>query len=144
MKANTRQTNCTLHVTAPNNTAIAFRLIDSGLNNVSTYFHVETLGTPPQDCTDRYVLVSLEHTPCAAIIGGSQLNFHFQNLDMLVEVHTIDDQILTCFATQSSAMGQVQCKLKSYAKQIQQIKEFFFGTWFSNVTRYLTALACVR
>ena len=100
---NTLETNCTFHVTAPNSTAIAIRLIDSGVNDISTYFYIENVGTPPQDCTDRYVLVSVEHTPCAAIIGGSQFRFHFQNSDMLVEVRALDVQISACFGTQGSA-----------------------------------------
>ena len=86
-----------LYVTAPNNTSIAIRLINSSVNHISTYFYIENVGTPPQDCTDRYVLVSVEHTPCTAIIGGSQFRFHFQNSDMLIEMRTLDVQISTCF-----------------------------------------------
>ena len=115
----TRNTNCNLLVTAPNSAAIAIRLIDSGLNDVSTYFYTENVGTQPQNCTNRYVLVSVKHTPCTTIIGGSQFRLYFQNSNMLVEVQTMDVQISKCFDSNSSAMGQVQCELKSYAKQIQ-------------------------
>ena len=111
-------TYCSLLVTAPNSAAIAIRLIHSGLNDVSTYFYAENVGDLPQNCPDRYVLVSVDHTPCAVIIGGSQFILYFQNSNMVFEVHTIDAQISTCFDTNNSVMGHVQCELKLYTKQI--------------------------
>ena len=121
VQAFTRNTNCNLLVTVPDNTAIVIRLIHSSLNDtdISTYFYTESIGNLPKNCKDRYVLVSVDHTPCAVIIGGNQLRFHFQNIDMLVEVYTMDVQISTCFDPHVPAPGQVQCELKSYAKLTQ-------------------------
>ena len=136
--------NCNLYVTAPNNTAIAVWLIDSDLNDISTYFYTENEGILPQNCTDRYVLMSLDHTPCAVIIGGSQFRFHFQNIDMLVEVHAMDVKISKCFDTQSLAMGHVQCRLKAYTEQVLQEfdREHVWDYGYVNINRYLAECTC--
>ena len=137
------QTKCTLNVTVPNNTALSVRLINSGLNNVSTYFYMENVGNLPQNCTDRYVVVSVDHTPCVTIVSGSQFRFHFQNIDILVELYTVDFQISKCFHTQSTTIGQAQCKLKSYAKEIQQrIDKYWVSDGCVNMTRYLADCVC--
>ena len=112
---------CSIHVTAPNNSAIAVRLIESNVNNISTYFYIENVGNLRQNCSDRYMVVSVDHTPCTIIIGGSQFRFHFQNSDMLVELHTMNIQISTCFVTQSTAMEDARCKLKLHTRQINRI-----------------------
>ena len=138
--------NCSINVTAPNNTAIVVRLIKSNFSDISTYFYTENVGTLPQNCTDPYVLVSVDHMPCAVIISGSQFRFNFQNSDMLIEVHAMDVEISTCFDTQTLAMGQGQCKIKSYAGQIQpqMIYDQFYGRqigWL-DVTRYSADCTC--
>ena len=138
-------TNCSLHVTAPNNTAISVQLTESSLNNISTYFYIEYLGHLPQNCTDRYIAVSTDHTPCAAIISGNQFRLHFQNSDMLVEVHASDVQISKCFDSQSTACWPLQCKLKPYAKRIQHKIEYkrLHRDWpNAKITRYLADCTC--
>ena len=95
------------------------------------------------------MVVSADHTPCAVIIGGSQFRFHFQNSDMLVELHTTDIKNSTCFVTQSTATKEARCKLRSYIKQIQQnIVRYYdiylydiYRSWPS-VTRYLADCIC--
>ena len=143
-RAMSGEKNCNLYVTAPNNTAIVVQVINSDLNDISTYFYTENVGSLPQNCTDQYVLVSLDHTPCAVIIGGSQFRFHFQNSDMLVEVHAIDIKISKCFDTQSLAIGHVQCRLKAYTGQIQQEfdREYAWYYGYVNINRYLADCTC--
>ena len=120
-------TNCSLYVTAPNDSAISVKLIPSNLNDISTYFYMEHLDHLPQNCTDRYiVLSSVTQTPCAAIIitGGNQFKIFFQNIDVLIELQTTHVQISTCFYLQSVENWPLKCKFKSYAKRIQRKIEY--------------------
>ena len=126
------KSKCSIHVLAPNNSAIAVRLIQSNVNNISTYFYIENVGNLPQNCSDRYMVVSVDHTPCTIIISGSQFRFHFQTSDMLVELHTMDIQISTCFVTQSTAMEDARCKLKLHTRQIKQnIVRYWDEYWYA-------------
>ena len=143
------QSKCSMHVTAPNN-SVAVRLIQSDINNISTYFYIENVGNLPQNCSDRYMVVTVDHTPCTVIISGSQFRFHFKNSDMLVELHTMDIQISTCFVTQSTAMEDARCKLKLHTRQIKQnlvrnLDEYWYGvyrTYHFYVTRYSADCTC--
>ena len=146
-----KKSKCSIHVTAPNNSAIAVRLIQSNINSISTYFYIENVRNLPQNCSDRYMVVSVDHTPCTIIIGGSQFRFHFQTSDMLVELHTMDIQISTCFVTQSTAMEDARCKLKLHTRQIKQnIVPYWddylhYGVYRTNlfyVTRYSADCTC--
>ena len=140
--------NGSLHVTAPNNySAISVNLIHSNLNNISTYLYIEYLGHLPQNCTDRYIVLTTNHTPCAAIISGNQFRFHFQNSDigLLVEVQISHIQISTCFYSQRAASWPLKCELKSYAKRIQQkieYKDLSHDWGIVEATRYLADCKC--
>ena len=142
INAFTNEINCNLLVTAPNDTSISVKLLNSSISNATTYFYVEKLGNLPQNCADRYILVSVDFVPCIAMIRGGQFRFNFQNTEITLEMHTIDVQISSCFETHIDALEGVKCNSTSYAtkigKQIEKFEYYYYYFelfWFRFLTR---------
>ena len=126
INAFTNRTRCSLLVTAPNtSTAISVKLRKSDLHNVTTYFYMERLGNLPSNCSDRFVLVSVDHFPCVVVIGGNEFMFHIQNAEITLEIVNLDIQILPCLDTESPVLASKQCNSTSYITKMEQNVEHF-------------------
>ena len=124
LHANTNATNCSFLVTTENSTAISVTLLKSDINNVYTYFYIEILENATQMCPERYLLVSGSHTPCKVIIPGAQFRFHFQNTEMMLEINTEDNELLsTCYDTQYPLMEYKRCNVTTYLSEIKWSKQ---------------------
>ena len=119
LNANTNSTNCNVLINAENSTAISVTLLKSDINNVYTYFYIEILDNSTQMCPERYLLVSGSHTPCKVLISGNQFRFHFQNTEMMLEVHSEDVELPTCYNTQSPQVEFEKCNVTSYNSETQ-------------------------
>ena len=126
-------TRCSVLVTTPNtSTAISVKLLKSDMNNVFTYFYTEHLGILSSNCSDRFVLVPVDHFPCVVATGGNEFRFHFQNVKITVEIAILDLQILPCLNTGSPVFQSKQCNITSYATKMGQKVEQFEFTYEMN------------
>ena len=149
IEANTSVINCNLLVTTENSTAISVTLLNSDINNTYTYFYIEILDNPTQTCPDQFLLVSGSHTPCKVIIQGNQFKFHFQNTDMMLEIHTEDVELSTCYDTQTPLMRVERCNVVLYEGELQWSEEeqsFKYNYWevefTRNVVQYHSICTC--
>ena len=153
LNANTNSTNCNVLINAENSTAISVTLLKSDINNVYTYFYIEILDNSTQMCPERYLLVTGSHTPCKVLISGNQFRFHFQNTEMMLEIHTEDVELSTCYDTQFPLVGFERCNVTSYESEIQWHEEkqvFEYGHWnfdgdyeiTVNLVQYQAMCAC--
>ena len=152
LHAYTNSTSCSLLVTTENSTAISVTVLKSDINNVYTYFYIKILESATKMCSERYLLVSGSHTPCKVIIPGNQFRFHFQNTDMMVEIHTEEVELSTCYDIQLSRIGFERCNVTSYESEIQwsqKRQSFRYGKywWYRhNITvdvfQYQVMCAC--
>ena len=119
INAFTNGTSCSVLVTAPNtSTAISVKLLKSGMNNVTTYFYIEHLGNLSSSCSDQYLLVSLDHFPCALVIGRNKFVFHFQNTEITLEISTLDVPMLQCWDTDSPIFEPKHCNAIPYTTKM--------------------------
>ena len=89
INASTHETYCSFLVNAPNSTAISVSVLNSGINNVSTYFYIELLQSQIPKNSKRIKLISLDnYTSCVTIIQGNQLRFYFQNTNITLKYAT--------------------------------------------------------
>ena len=159
VKAFTNATNCSILVTAQTDTSsIMIKLLHSGLRGTKTYFYVEKLGNLPQDCPDRYVLVSVDFAPCTTMILGGQFRFFFQNTMINLEMRIVDVPVSSSIEKHINALEEVQCNSTIYETEIDKtIKPFEYRyhvesgrfDWYwktvkliVNVTHYLARCAC--
>ena len=137
VEAFTNATECSLLVTTEKSTAISVTLLKSNINNVYTYFYIESLDQPTQKCPDKYLLVSGSHIPCKVIIQGNKFRFHFQNTEMMLEIRTENVEMSSCYDTQTPLIGVTACNVTSYQSEIQWSRKrqsFRYGFWVKEVT----------
>ena len=139
----TNETNCSLLVTAPNNTSISVKLLHSSLSDATTYFYVNKLGSLPEDCPDRYVLVSVDFAPCITMICGGQFKFYFQNTKITLEISTINVEVSAWSETQINALKSMQCESTSYRTKVKKKTETFKYSYIDvKVIHYLALCTC--
>ena len=134
VNAFTNGTSCNLLVTAPNTSiAISVKLLKSGLN--ATYFYIERLGNSSSNCSDRYILVSVDYFPCLLVIGGNKFKFHFLNTEIMFEIASLKIQMLSCLDTESPVLESEQCNSTSYITKMEQKVEYFRFDYYHNKIR---------
>ncbi len=141
---NDRLPKCSILITSGNTTVLSIKILSSSFKTFFSYFYVELLD---EQCARRYILVSDDIVPCAMMIGGKQFRFHFQNTDMLLELHAEAIEMPGCVENQLSAEGQ-KCGIVTYdnvikQKLFEQKKQFTFGKpvlhWHGGFSTFLTA-----
>ena len=149
INAFTHKTYCSLLVNAPNNTAISVSVLDSGLNNVHTYFYIEKLDNQIPNSPNRINLVSLDHTPCVETIQGNQFRFHFQNTNMKVVICAKEVETSACYGTVRPLIEATPCRITLYKSKIQtsqRREDFQYNEWWSFfsliVTQYQAKCTC--
>ena len=145
INASTNDTQCSLLVNAPNRTAISISVLPSHLNNVHTYFYLEKLENQLAKSPERISLVSLDHTPCVAMIQGTRFRFHFQNTKMKVVICTTEVETSACYGTVRPLIEATQCGITLYESKIQtsQWREYFsYGSGMMIVTHYQAKCTC--
>ena len=125
LNAFANQTNCSILVTAPKTASMSIKLLDTSLNDVTTYFYIEHLERLPQHCPDRFVSVLVDYFPCVMMIRGGRSRFHFQNTNVTIEIRTSDVRPSSCFETDIKEQRDVQCNSTSYESEMTQITKDF-------------------
>ena len=132
INASTHETHCSLLVNAPNSTAISVSVLDSDVNNTSTYFYIELLESQILNNSKRINLISLDNTPCVMTLQGNQFRFHFQNTKMKVRICNKEVVKSVCYETVHPLIEATQCSITSYESKIQSSpsKQLFkYGFW---------------
>ena len=148
INASTNDTQCSLLVNAPNRTAISISVLPSHLNNVHTYFYLEKLENQLAKSPKRISLVSLDRTPCVAMIQGTRFRFHFQNTKMKVVICTKEVKTPACNGTERPLIEATQCGITLYKSKIQTSQKrdaFTFSYWeeiWLIVTHYQAKCTC--
>ena len=146
--ASTNKTNCSLLVKAHSSTAISVSISESEVNNGSTYFYIKN---KIRNSPKRISLVSLDYTPCVAMIQGNRFRFHFQNTDMKVVICTKEIETSACYGTVRPLIEATRCGITLYESKIQtsQRRQTFSPTfWYSPekisliVTHYQAKCKC--
>ena len=121
INASTDETYCSLLVNAPNSTAISVSVLDSSIDNVFTYFYVEILEESQTLINSKRIkLISLDSTPCVAILQGNQFRFHFQNTNIKVRICNKEDGNVSLLWNLYSPLIEVtQCRITAYKSEIQ-------------------------
>ena len=140
VNAFTKDTDCNLLVTAPEDTSILVKLLNSSLSDATTYFYVNRSGSLPEDCPDRYVLVLVDFAPCITMIRGGQSKFYFQNTKITIELRTVRVQMPPCSLMQINALEGLQCNSTSYAAKVNIKTETFAFTWLHDTWRSLRVI----
>ena len=134
LHAYTKSTKCSLFVSNENSTAISVTVLKSDINNVYTYFYIKILENTTQICPERYLLVSGGNAPCKVIIPGKQFRFHFQNTEMMLEMHTKEVELSTCYDDTQFTQGEFErCNVTSYESEIQwsqKRQSFRYGAYW--------------
>ena len=149
INASTNDTQCSLLVNAPNRTAISISVLPSHLNNVHTYFYLEKLENQLAKSPKRISLVSLDHTPCVAMIQGTRFRFHFQDTKMKVVICTTEVETSACYGTVRPLIEATQCGITLCNSEIQtsHTRETFYYEYYRNrisvhVIRYQAKCTC--
>ena len=150
INASTHETYCSLLVNAQNSTAISVSVLDSGINNATTYFYIELLGSQIPNTLKRIKLISLDNTPCVALLQGNQFRFHFQNTKMKVIICSKYTENAACYGTVQPLIETTQCRITPYKSKIQTSQgrqTFKYGyLWWHRisviVTRFQAKCTC--
>ena len=142
INASTHETYCRLLVNAPNNTAISISVLDSGINNVTTYFYTELLESQILNNSERIKLISLDNTPCVVLLQGNQFRFHFENTKMQVRICNKYTEKAACYGTVHQLIETTQCRITPYKSKIQTSQgrqTFKYGyLWWHRISVIIT------
>ena len=141
INASTLETNCSLLVNAPNNTAISVLVLESHINNVSTYFYIELLESQIPPNSKIINLISFDNTPCVTSLQGNQFRSYFQNTEMTIQICSKEVGKSACTETVHTLIEANKCRITQYESKIQTSQSrqtFKYGFWHQSITVMVT------
>ena len=120
----TNEIYCSFLVNMANGAAISVSVFDSNIDNAFTYFYIEIIERQILNNAKKINVISLDSTPCVAMLQGNQFKFHFQNTNIRLRLCN-----KICYEPLQPLMA-TQCRVTAYGNEIharEKRQTFVYG-----------------